>query len=359
MSSFFSAKPLRVSVGADGDCTLLGTDPTGLRGRPYDTTQAMTTTSRRFRPFSPNCVRWIAIPSLNLNPDGTIFTFRALDALGQWWAAIPGLATIIRSAEPGSDSRGWFEKAVDDVANAVIEYGIPILASALATTGVGAVGAVALLAWRNVAMGQSLTSAILNAQQTKLATASPSALDAFQYGLVKAEAGLTDAALKAAASTFRSEGGATPPAQAFYQAVQLVRSKQVQDLTVAALGTRLTAAEMSHMGVALRFGAPLADIVTGLRGKAGDALLAGIATKASAFVAANTANPARISAAISSPNTAGLVSSSPILLVARPAASSGGSSSGSSSGPGIGSFVVLGAAGFALYKFGPRIAKLT
>jgi len=304
----------------------------------------------QYKAFSPACVRWLVIPVFSTLPNGSVFTFQGFDALGAWWRSPTPFEVkknLVQFDGPGVDNRGWFDKAIDDVAQAVIKYGIPIIAAALATTGVGAIGSVALLAWRNLAQGQSLTDAVLNAQQTKLATSSPSAIDSFTQGLAKAKSGLTDKALEAASNALPSASTSQEPKKAFYQAVQLVRAQQVQNLTVAALKTSLNTDEIYRMTTALAWGGPLSDIMTGIRGQQGDLMLASASAGASAFVAANSSSPGKIDAALTDPVQ--------LKAFAATTTSPTGSGSGSSSGPGVGTFLAVGAAGYGLYKFGPKI----
>lgn len=291
-----------VVVSVEGnDCDALIPDPSGKNGRPNYANA--TQVGRPVTDWSPNCVRWLAIPVLQTDPSGNVLVFTGLDALGQWWwgsFAVAGMKDLAPGDEPGTDDTSWFDKAVA----AFVTFVVPIVAGVVATAapGVGTLFGKVILAWRDMALGQSITAAVLNRTRNDFATGSTSALSAFDQGRQAVEKGLTDAQIADLSKAIPSAVTSKIVKDAFYKAVTLVRGKQVQDLTVAALSTAaLSVDEVARLQLALKWGAPLADVMTGLRGQPGDKLLAGTSHAAALFVQKNVQHPDAIAVAVSDP----------------------------------------------------------
>jgi hypothetical protein len=308
------ALPPQAPPNGDEACSYLNDDPNGEHGRPH--APGWQDLTLPFNNFSGNCLQFLTIPVLESgqSASGQTYThqFIGYDAGGQWWCGGPfnpdtakgNLSKyVVRCDEPGTDHRSWLDKAISDVGDVVLHYIVPIAAS-VATIEIGGVGGVlaatALLAWANIAQGQSLGTAIVNAQRTKLATSDPLSLSAFDQAFQQTLNGLSSTALQ---KVLQSLPGSDQKdvQQAFTGAVQLARGKLTQDLTVSAMKSLLTGWEGNILDMALKWGGKISTIILGLRGQPGLKTLTAISNNASNFVLQNSTNPDAIKAAIANP----------------------------------------------------------
>lgn len=264
--------------------------------------------------FSPNGLRWLVIPNLRLADNGSIIEFSGLDAEGQWWytgiaycglraKGVSGPCPMDMGDAPGSDTGSWFDHALGAFANAVVTVGIPVIAAGLTAFGgvPGAITGTAILAWRNLANGQSLKDSIINGNAERLAS-TPSQLDAFNQGLNAIRHGFTQSQIVHAITTLIPTKEAQ---QAYQEAVQIGRAKQVQELTASALKMWMQNTpqwsvgqarwgnnnDASALDTALHFGGNLTDAMFGIRGLPGLAVLDQVSKTAVGLVQANVNHP--------------------------------------------------------------------
>lgn len=295
----------------------------GYCGTPFTDNPALKMVDNsELKSFSPNGLRWIAIPTLKLMDNGIVSQFAGMDAEGQWWYTGIGYCSVVKGPHgcgmdmggaPDSDNGSWFDHAVSTFADAVITVGIPVIAAGLVAVGgvPGAITATAILAWRNLANGQSLKDSVINANAERLAS-TPAQLDAFNTGLQQIKKGFSQEQLLHYAATLIPTKDAQ---KAFHEAVQLGRAQQVQQLTAAALKMWMSRTpqwsvgqarwgsnnDASALDTALYFGSTLNDAMFGIRGRPGLAVLDQISKKASELVAANANHPAVIQSYINHP----------------------------------------------------------
>ena len=330
MKFFGSSPPLSASVGAEPIVKIV--DDSYRWKKPHG---PPTTKGGPLTRFSPAGVAWTTfIGPPMLAPDGGVAILGGIDADNTGWLiGLLGTSRVNWGESPG---------IIDKAAQIFITYAPKILAAvvAAAAPGIGTLFAGALIAWQNLATGQSLSDALINASRTSFA--SPSSIPAFNQGLDAVKNGLDE--IQIANLSHSLLGAAFDPnvQKAFVNAVTIGRAKQVQDLTISMLRPKFNDGQWNVVQTALDNGGKLYDALYAVGDTAALSMLSDTSLTATTFVQQKVSKPKDIAAATSDPSSFGLVASTP-----APSSNNGGSSSGLSS---LVTGGILIGAGYFLYK---------